>query len=247
MATPLPFARTQSHPPLCTTAGAASSTSTTCTAQWRPRRPPPQRSASAASAPSSSPAARSRGAGSTREAAGWGTTGRTWQDVKYGFVTVNFFALFGVSMVGADDCRFGGDSNEELCTRWIEVGALQSFSRNPNDLCSIPELYRWESTKEAAKVALGLRYRMLPFLYTLMYNAHNSGDLVSRHLWLNFPEDANTHSIDSQFMLGDSVLISPALRRAPRASTPTFPPASGTTSSRTPSARRFTSPLPSRR
>ena len=101
-------------------------------------------------------------------------------------------------------------TNEELCTRWIEVGAYYPFSRNHNTLKQpAQELYLWESVTEAAKKALALRYRLLPYMYTLMAKAHFHGGPVAQALWVSFPDDATTIDIDSQFMLGNNVLVSP--------------------------------------
>ena len=46
-----------------------------------------------------------------------GDNAATWDDLKQSIVTVNDFALFGISMVGADICGFIGDSNEEVRAR----------------------------------------------------------------------------------------------------------------------------------
>ncbi len=122
------------------------------------------------------------------------------------------FNLFGIPMIGADICGFIYDTTEELCTRWIEVGAFYPFSRNHNTLGAAPqELYLWSNVATAAKSALGMRYQILPFLYTLFYKAHTAGDTVARALWMNFPADATALSVDRQFMLGNTILVSPVL------------------------------------
>ena len=60
------------------------------------------------------------------------------------------------------------------------------------------------------------RYRLLPYLYTLMYHSHTKGDMVVRPLFANFPSDRITWSIDEQMMWGDGILISPVLEKGAR-------------------------------
>jgi alpha-glucosidase (family GH31 glycosyl hydrolase) len=77
--------------------------------------------------------------------------------------------MFGFQMVGADICGFGGNTTEELCARWFQLGSLYTFARDHSDLSSIPqEPYALGNTVlAAAKINLKLRYSLLKYFYTI--------------------------------------------------------------------------------
>jgi alpha-glucosidase len=156
---------------------------------------------------------RSTFVGSGRWAGHWGGDNASlWAYMFFSIPQALSFALFGIPMFGVDTCGFNGNSDEELCNRWMQLSAFFPFYRNHNVLSAIPqEPYRWASVAEATKTAMSIRYLILPYMYTLFYQAHTSGSTVMRALAWEFPNDPMLASADRQFLLGDSLMIIPVL------------------------------------
>jgi alpha-glucosidase len=122
------------------------------------------------------------------------------------------FSLFGIPLFGVDTCGFNGQSSEELCNRWMQLSAFFPFYRNHNTLAANPqEAYVWASVIDAAKTAMDVRFQLLPYLYTLFYNAHTKAETVMRALAWEFPNDPSLANADRQFFLGPSILVTPVL------------------------------------
>uniref|UniRef100_A0A8D2D8J1 Lysosomal alpha-glucosidase n=1 Tax=Sciurus vulgaris TaxID=55149 RepID=A0A8D2D8J1_SCIVU len=157
---------------------------------------------------------RSTFAGHGRYAGHWtGDVWSSWEQLSYSVPEVLQFNLLGVPLVGADICGFLGNTSEELCVRWTQLGAFYPFMRNHNDLHSLPqEPYRFsQAAQRAMRKALALRYALLPHLYTLFHAAHVRGATVARPLFLEFPEDRRTWDLDRQLLWGEALLITPVL------------------------------------
>ncbi|XP_075243008.1 lysosomal alpha-glucosidase-like [Convolutriloba macropyga] len=137
----------------------------------------------------------------------------TWDDLKYSITAVINTNLFGISFTGADVCGFLEDTTEELCTRWMQMGAFYTFFRNHNDISATdqdPAVFSSEAQQHMKYYAL-LRYQYLPYLYSELYTASTEGTTVSTALAFAFPEDENTHPIDTQFLWGSSIMVVPVL------------------------------------
>ncbi|KAL4647067.1 sucrase-isomaltase, intestinal [Arapaima gigas] len=144
-----------------------------------------------------------------------GDNAANWNDIKWAIPGMLEFSLFGVPYIGADICGFFDNTTEELCRRWMQVGAFYPFSRNhnaqnyrPQDPAAFGENSLLANT---SKHYLNIRYTLLPYLYTLFYKAHVRGDTVVRPVMHEFYSDNATWTVDRQFLWGPYLLITPVL------------------------------------
>uniref|UniRef100_A0AAX7UXJ2 alpha-glucosidase n=1 Tax=Astatotilapia calliptera TaxID=8154 RepID=A0AAX7UXJ2_ASTCA len=144
-----------------------------------------------------------------------GDNGANWNDIKWAIPGMLEFGLFGIPYIGADICGFFDDSTEELCRRWMQVGAFYPFSRNHNAEGYKPQdpaVYGADSALvRSSKHYLNIRYTLLPYLYTLFYKAHTAGETVVRPVLHEFYSDSATWTVDRQFLWGKYLLITPVL------------------------------------
>ncbi|KAI8495435.1 hypothetical protein Bbelb_268900 [Branchiostoma belcheri] len=130
--------------------------------------------------------------------------------------------------IGADICGFWGEPEREMCWRWMQLGAFYPYSRNHNqkDVIAEQDPSAWgPEFAEASRAVLLTRYRLLPYLYTLFYQAHTQGSTVVRPLLHEFRTDKNAWTVDRQFLWGPALLISPVLEQGATSVTTYMPDA----------------------
>ncbi|CAF0775981.1 unnamed protein product [Rotaria sp. Silwood1] len=157
---------------------------------------------------------RSTFAGSGQFTAHWtGDNQATFEDMYYSIPAILSFNMFGITHVGADICGFLLDTTEELCTRWMQLGAFYPFMRNHNSLGQKdqdPASFSWEA-QQIMKQALMMRYSLIPFWYTLHHEATMKSKTIVQPLFSEYINDENTYDIDRQFLVGRALLVSPNL------------------------------------
>jgi alpha-glucosidase len=126
--------------------------------------------------------------------------------------------LSGVPFCGADVGGFAYPSTAELTTRWTQAGALTPFFRNHN--CDGKSQEPWafgEPYVSICRKVLKLRFRLLPYLYTVFEESHRTGAPVMRAMLYEFPQDHETVNLGDQFMLGSQILVAPVVKAGARA------------------------------
>lgn len=153
--------------------------------------------------------------GIQRYAAHWlGDNCSRWEHLWMSIPMAMGFGVSGQPFVGADVGGFMEDTNPELLARWDQDGALTPFCRNHNGTDQHDQ-YPWsygDATRPLCRDAVGLCYRLLPYIYTCFFKAAETGAPVQRPLIFDYQDDEATRFIDDQYLFGRDPLVAPIYR-----------------------------------
>ncbi|MDY5475739.1 MAG: glycoside hydrolase family 31 protein [Enterocloster clostridioformis] len=133
-----------------------------------------------------------------------------WDSLKYNIATILGMSLSGVANQGCDIGGFYGPSPEaELMVRWIQNGIFQPrFSiHSTNTDNTVTEPWMYGHCTYYIREAIGLRYQLSPYLYSLMERAHETGLPIMEPMCSAFQEDVKCYEEGVDFMFGDSLLV----------------------------------------
>ena len=131
--------------------------------------------------------------------------------------TVGYLLNWGMSGVPYLTCDIGGfngdDTPAQLLVRWYQVGAFLGVFRVHSKNTNTPHFpFLYDAASAAAmKKAMVLRYTLVPMLYSLAHSMYESGSTIQRPLFFEFPTDAATFTMTTQWMVGTSLLVAPVL------------------------------------
>ena len=160
---------------------------------------------------------RAGGAGIQRFASTWAGDNLTcWEALQYNIGTVLGMGLSGVANQGCDIGGFHGPAPEpELFLRWVQCGIfMPRFSiHSCNTDNTVTEPWMYESVRDEIRIAIGLRYRLLPYIYSMMEISHRDGSPVMRPLLYKYQDDSKVYDEGIQFMFGDSLMVAPVVTK----------------------------------
>jgi alpha-glucosidase len=154
-------------------------------------------------------------AGGQRYSALWpGDNTSDWAHLRGSIALLLGMGLSGFPFVGSDIGGFAEAPSAELFTRWLQAGVFYPFMRT-HTMFDSPDQEPWSygTAHEALnRRAIELRYQLLPYIYSVMREAAESGIPAMRPLMLEYPDDEQTYGINDQFLFGSDLLIAPVLR-----------------------------------
>jgi alpha-glucosidase len=151
-------------------------------------------------------------AGIQRYAANWlGDNLSRWDHLWMSLPMTLGLGVSGQPFVGADVGGFAGHAHGELFLRWMQCGVLTPFCRNHSEIGNVDQ-YAWafgDVIEELCRQALGLRYRLLPYLYAAFVQAAQTGEPVQKPLVFEFQDDRTVRDLDDEYLLGSDLLVAP--------------------------------------
>lgn len=154
---------------------------------------------------------RSGAPGLQRHAQTWTGDNRTsWETLRWNIRMGLGLSLSGFFNIGHDVGGFAGPRPDpELLVRWVQNGIFHPrftiHSWNDDQTANEPWMY--PQVTDHIREAIRLRYRLLPYLYTLLWRASAFNEPMIRPTFLEFPEDAMCWEDTDDFMLGPGLLV----------------------------------------
>lgn len=154
---------------------------------------------------------RSGCAGMQRYVQTWSGDNRTnWQTLRYNTRMGIGMSLSGLYNVGHDVGGFSGvKPDPELFVRWVQNGVMHPrFTIHSwNDDRTVNEPWMYPEVTTAIRNAMALRYRLMPYLYTLLWQASQDDEPMLRPTFLDHEHDPRTFDETDDFMLGRDLLV----------------------------------------
>jgi alpha-D-xyloside xylohydrolase len=147
----------------------------------------------------------------------------TWRVLRNQIPAGLNFSLSGIPYWNTDTGGFFGNRSagngdatnpqyQELFSRWFQFSAFCPMFRVHGSYGLKPgrEFYRFdEKTQAILRTYLDLRYRLLPYTYSVAWQVTSNGSTFMRPLVMDFPNDKEVLGIGNQYLFGPSILVTP--------------------------------------
>jgi alpha-glucosidase/alpha-D-xyloside xylohydrolase len=165
----------------------------------------------------------------------------TWETLKTHIPVAINTALTGIPYWGTDIGGFvpTKEFTAELYLRWFQFGAFCPLFRchgrtwklrlpwgwntgdpgpievRSSDGMATPDASQLhdEQVEPICRKYLELRYRMLPYLYSVVHECAATGMPILRSLWLHYPDDPNAVACGDEYLWGKDILIAPVVEK----------------------------------
>lgn len=161
---------------------------------------------------------RSNFLGGQRFAATWTGDNASWEShMTMSVPMILTLGLSGQPFSGADVGGFLFNPDANLFGRWMALGAFYPFSRGHACAGTINK-EPWafgQKVEDVSRMALERRYVLLPYYYTLLHEASETGMPIMRPVFFADPKDTLLRTEEQAFLIGENLLVVPEWAQNP--------------------------------
>lgn len=148
-----------------------------------------------------------------------GDVSRSWGGFKPQVELALQMSLLGLSYIHSDLGGFAGDApiDTELYIRWLQYGVFQPVYRPHAQENAKPEpVFHDKQTKDILREYVKLRYRLMPYIYSLSIENSLTGMPIMRPMFFEDETDLNLIDEKDSYFYGDSFLVTPVTEQGAR-------------------------------
>lgn len=152
--------------------------------------------------------------GTQRYASVWtGDNIATWEHLRIGTLQLQRLSMSGLSFCGTDIGGFTGNPDGELYTRWMQFGVFSPFMRvhSAGDTVDREPWSFGPEWEAICKKFIELRYKLLPYIYTVFWQQHKYGLPILRPISVLEQQHFKNLLREEEFGFGDKILVSPVM------------------------------------
>ncbi len=132
-----------------------------------------------------------------------------WSHILLNIKMLPSLNMCGFLYIGADLGGFGANTSRDLLLRWLALGVFTPLMRNHAAIGTREqECYKFGNMDDFRHI-LGVRYRLIPYLYSELMKAALEDELYFRPLAFDYPEDKMAAQVEDQLLLGRECMIAP--------------------------------------
>lgn len=139
-----------------------------------------------------------------------------WAHILLNLKMMPSLNMCGFLYAGADLGGFSADTTRELLLRFLALGVFTPLMRDHTAIGTREqECYQFENVEDFRHV-IGVRYRLIPYLYSEYMKAALNDDMYFRPLGFVYPEDKIAVHVEDQLLLGNEIMIAPVYEQNAR-------------------------------
>ncbi len=141
-----------------------------------------------------------------------GDVSRSWSGLRAQLPAMLGMAMCGIPYMHSDLGGFAmGRKDEELYTRWMQMGTFNPIYRPHGSGIPSEPVFFSDQTQQIVRKYINLRYKFMPYNYTLAFESKKTGMPLMRPLFFDEPDNKALYDIYDTYLWGNQLLVAPVI------------------------------------